>query len=367
MAQLRVLRYPVALSLCTTMVTFAFGVCAVLAFQKTGSGESWLAIWQRWDAFSFLDLAQHGYPHGGDEREYLIVWLPVFPMAVRITHLLIPNWPAAAIVLSNVCCAAALSYLFLLVRMEYNTSLARRAVLFCAIFPTAYFLHVGYSEAIFLFLSVAAFYHARRSDWFACGAFGMLATGTRFPGIAILPPLVLEYLQQRDFHWRAIRWDITFLALVPLGAVVYLWINFYYFGDALHFLAAERRVWSAFLRWPFPSVVGNWYGIRHSAADARLLQYGGPFVAFFIATAALVAAPFCLRPCYALYLGLSWVTIFCSNFPISSPRYILPVFPIFMLMARASRKQWLRDAIIFLSSLFYAICAMHFVRGWWAF
>ncbi|PYI75101.1 MAG: hypothetical protein DMF04_11190 [Verrucomicrobia bacterium] len=365
--QLRAVRYPIALSLCTTIITFAFGVCAVLAFHKTVSQESWLAIWQRWDALSFVDLAQHGYPHGVNKRKYLIVWLPVYPIAIRITRLFIPNWPAAAVVLSNVCCAAALSYLFLLARMEYNTRLARRAVLFCAIFPTAYFLHIGYSEAIFLLLSVATFYYARRGNWFLCGAFGMLATGTRVPGIAILPPLALEYFQQRDFRWRAIRWDIAGLALVPLGAAAYLWINFRYFGDPLHFLVVERQGWSAFLRWPLPSFAGNWYGIRNAAADERLIQYGGPFAAFCITTATLVAAPFCLRPCYALYLGLSWVIIFCNNFPLASPRYVLSVFPVFLVMARVSRSQWLGDALAFLSALFYAICAMHFARGWWGF
>ena len=55
--------------------------------------------------------------------------------------------------------------------MEYDARLARRAVLFCAVFPTVYFLHIAYSEAIFLLLSVGAFYHARRGQWLICGSF----------------------------------------------------------------------------------------------------------------------------------------------------------------------------------------------------
>lgn len=366
-ASLRQVQYPIALSFGTTVATFAFGVCAVLAFEKTVPAGSWLAIWQRWDALCLLDLAQHGYPQQGSSREYLIAWLPVFPMAIRLMHLIIRNWQAAAVVLSNLCCAGALTYLFLLARMEYNIELARRAVLFCVIFPTAYFLHVGYSEAIFLLLSIAAFYHARRAQWLICGVFGILATGTRVPGIAILPPLALEYLQQRNFQWRAIRWNVAFLALVPLGGVAYLWINYHSFGDPLHFLAAQKQFWSGFVRWPLSSVAGNWYGINHSSADARLIQYGGPLAAFMVTTAAVIAAPFSLRPCYALYLALSWIIVFFNNFPLSSPRYILSVFPIFILLARITGRAWLRDSIAFLSALFYAICAMHFARGWWGF
>jgi hypothetical protein len=37
------------------------------------------------------------------------------------------------------------------------------------------------------------------------------------------------------------------------------------------------------LRWPFPSVEANWYGVWHARASERVLQYGGPFVAFVLA------------------------------------------------------------------------------------
>jgi Mannosyltransferase (PIG-V) len=366
LAQVRVVRYPIALSLCTTVITFAFGICGTLAFEKKIPSESWLASWQRWDAPSFLDIAQHGYPHDGS-REHLAVLLPVYPFAIRLSHFLIRNWHAAAVVLSNLCFAAVLAYLFLLVRLEYEAGVARRAVLFCAIFPTAYFLHAAYSESMFLLFTIAAFYHARRGQWLICGILGMLATGTRLPGAAVLPALVLEYLHQRDFRWRAIRWDAAALALVPLGALAYLWINYRCFGDPLYFLAAQKQVWGAFLRWPFPSVRGNWYGVLHASADERVIQYGGPLLAFMIMMAALLAAPIVLRPSYALYLALSWVMIFFNNFPISSPRYILAVFPLFILLGRAANRAWLRDSLAFLSSLLYAICIIHFVRGWWAF
>jgi Mannosyltransferase (PIG-V) len=365
--QLRRVSYPVAISFCTTAITFAFGACAVLVFEKAIPGESWLAIWKRWDALPFLDLAQNGYPHEPGSREHVVALLPVYPLAIRAGHLFIADWHLAAVVISNCCCAAALVYLFLLAHMEYDAALARGTVLFCAIFPTAYFLHIAYSESIFLLLTVAAFYYARRGQWLVCGLLGMFATGTRIPGVAVLPPLALEYLQQRNFRWRGITASMGFLLLIPLGAVAYLLINYYCFHDPLHFLATQKQSWGVFLRWPVQSVTANWYGIRHFSADERVVQYGGPLAAFIFSTAALLAAPFVLRPCYSLYLAISWVIIFFNNFTISSPRYILVLFPIFILLARLTRSEWLRDSIAFLFALFYAICAMHFARGWWAF
>ncbi|PZR74870.1 MAG: hypothetical protein DLM52_08700 [Chthoniobacterales bacterium] len=366
-ASLRRVRYPVGLGLSVTVITFAFGICAAFAFGHEIPGENWLSTWNRWDASSFLDLARNGYPHETGEREHLIVLLPLYPLAIRFAHFLIPDWHFAAVAVSNACSLLAFVYLFRLARLEYGGVVARRAVLFCAIFPTAYFLHIAYSESLFLFLSVAAFYYARRGKWVAGSLCGVLATATRLPGAAIFPALLIEYLQQRKFSLRALRWDMAALLLVPLGTVSFLWLNYSCFGDPLHFLAAQRQVWGAFLRWPFPSVADSWYGILHSHADERVIQYGGPFAAFILLSAALIAAVFFLRPCYTTYLALSWIVIFCNNFPVSSPRYVGVVFPLFLLLGRATTSSVRRDALSFLFTLFYALCAAHFVRGWWGF
>jgi hypothetical protein len=368
-SSLRIARigYPLGLALGVTVITFAFGVCSFLAFERNAPFESWLAIWNRWDAPHFLTVAEHGYGYALQGHEHLIALLPLYPTAIWLTHLLVSNWHAAGVLVSNLCCAGAFVYLFLLTRLEEDESTAQRAVLLFAVFPTAFILHAAYSESIFMLVSIGAFYHARRSAWCTACILGMLATGARVPGIALLPPLAVEYLQQRQFRWREIRWNVMWLALVPLGALVYLGINYHYYNDPLHFVAAQKQVWGAFFRWPWQGVSSNWYGLLHGTATERVIQYGGPFVAFVIATTALIAAPFFLRPAYTLYLALSWVMIFFNNFPVSSPRYLLGVFPLFMLGARVCRIPWLRDSLVFLSVLFYALCTMHFVRGWWAF
>ncbi|MEP6708670.1 MAG: mannosyltransferase family protein [Verrucomicrobiota bacterium] len=365
--RIRPILYPLTLALLTTFITLAFGVCAFLGLENRIPEEGWLAIWNRWDAPHFQDVAQNGYPDQVGPREFLIAYLPVFPLAIWVVRWIFRDWHLAAFLLSNVCCAAAFVYFFLLNRLEYDRRTARWAVLFLATFPTAYFLHAAYSESLFLLCTVAAFYHARRGQWLLCGILGMLATGTRIPGLAIVPPLTLEYLYQRNFRWRKIRWDFAFLALIPLGILAYFFINYHYFGDALHFLGPQRKVWGAFLRSPFPEASANWYGVWHAKPSERVLQYGGPLVAFVIATGCVLVAPFKLRPCYALYLAFSWVLIFSNNYPVCSPRYLLPVFPLFMLIARLCRQHWLRDAVVFMSVMFYALCTLHYVRGWWTF
>jgi Gpi18-like mannosyltransferase len=361
------IQYPLALFFFATLFTFCFGVCAYLVLENKIPREGWIGIWNRWDAPDYLDLARNGYPDEAGAREFLLVLLPLYPLTIRSAYWIVRDWQIAALLVSNICCAGAFVYFFLLNRLEFNERMARRALFLLAIFPTAYFLHVGYAESLFLLLSIAAFYHARRGQWLLCGLLGMLATATRIPGIALLPPLAFEYLQQKNFRWREIRWDIVSLALLPLGAVIYVYICYHNYGNAFHFFDLQRKIWGAFLRWPFPSVVGNWIGVWHAEASQRVLQYGGPFVAFVLATAALLIAPFRLRACYAIYLGVSWVLIFSNNYPVSSPRYLLVVFPLFMVLAQLCRRSWIRDSFAFVCLLFYALCTTCFIRGWWAF
>src|SRR6185295_14727627 len=155
--------------------TFCFGVCAYLVLENKMPPEGWLGMWNRWDAPHYLDLAQNGYPHESGVREFLLVLLPLYPLTIRLAYWIVRDWEIAALLVSNLCCAGAFVYFFLLNRLEYSERAARRALFFLAIFPTAYFLHVGYAESLFLLLSIAAFYHARRGQWLLCGLLGMLA------------------------------------------------------------------------------------------------------------------------------------------------------------------------------------------------
>ncbi|MEY2562536.1 MAG: hypothetical protein QOH88_729 [Verrucomicrobiota bacterium] len=361
-------RYPLMLALLSTILTFAFGFCAYLVIQNKIPPEGWLGIWNRWDAWHYLNVAEHGYAgEGSGEQRYMIVFLPLYPLSIHLSYFLVRNWHVAAVIVSNLCAAGAFCYCFLLTQKEYGRHAAKAAVFYFSIFPTAYFLHVAYSESVFLFLTIGAFYYARQSRWLPCALMGMLATSSRISGLAVMLPLAFEYFQQKEFRWRNIRWDAALLALIPLGVVAYLYLNYHYFGDPFKFLQYQREHWHRWLRWPFPALKANWYMVTHdTAVIERVMQHGWQLAAFVFGTAGLILAAFRLRLCYTLYLALSWVLIFCDSFTLCSPRYLLTLFPLFMLMAEARRREWLHYSATMLFLLFYALNVTQFVRGWWA-
>jgi Gpi18-like mannosyltransferase len=63
---------------------------------------------------------------------------------------------------------------------------------------TAYFLVLGYTESLFLALSLASFYFARKGKWLTCGSLAALGAATRVNGIVLLPALIVEAFLNKD-------------------------------------------------------------------------------------------------------------------------------------------------------------------------
>jgi hypothetical protein len=363
----RPIKFPLLVGFWSAILTLGFGIFARMVIDDhLPPPGHWLDVWMRWDVLHYLELARHGYSAGGGpSQRFLIVFLPLYPFTIKLLKPFVGELHLAALLVSNLACVGAFVFAFLLVQKERGTRIARRAVCYFAIFPTAYFLHIAYTESLFLFLTIAAFYYARCGRWPLCAVFAMLATGTRVFGVAVLPALAFEYLQQRNFRWREIRWDLAWMFLAPVGLLFYLWINYRISGDPLHFLPIQREHWFHYLRSPFPALKSSWDGVTAGQAVDRVCRHGPQLLAFAAGTLAVVFSAFRLRWTYTVYLAVTWVIIFCDNFPLSSPRYLLSQFPLFSLLASWARRPWRQFLLTFSFLLLYALYATQFARGWW--
>src|SRR5207245_1265467 len=90
--------------------------------------------------------------------------------------------------------------LYALTTLEFSVPMARRTVLLLASFPASFFFLSPYSESLFLLASLLCFWSARRGQWGAAGAAGVVSSATRSVGILLLPALVLISL--------ALRWKL---------------------------------------------------------------------------------------------------------------------------------------------------------------
>lgn len=345
------------------LLLFYFGAksYAVLWDKYLASPHQWLQIWDQWDFGYYQKIAESGY----SRNDGSIAFYPLFPWLMRLVSYIGKSYLAAGLIISGIASIIAAILLRRLVRLDYPASVAMRSVWFFLIFPTAYFLHVGYSESLFLALALACILAARIQRWWWAGVLGAFCWMTRGVGAVLVPTLAVEaarqYLVRRCWN-RQWLW----IAVVPVGFGVYLFINWHVAGNPFAFL--QTRKISFEQSFAFPSV-----GIRQALwalyPTSREAEMVGVQELSFAALGLIctIISWIKLRPVYAMWMTASLVLFISVNFLQSIPRYTLTMFPIFILFALLGRNRFWAGVITVWSLLLFALFAALFARGEWAF
>ncbi|MDQ3580989.1 MAG: hypothetical protein M3495_04940 [Pseudomonadota bacterium] len=339
---------------------FTFGIQAVAAFTPKHGG--WLEMWNNWDSTHYLRLAEHGYVAAGDGRVSL-VFFPLYPWLVRLTALLARDYMLAAFIVSGFASVAAALLLRRLARCDETEAVSRNAVWFLLIFPTSFFLHIGYTESLFLALTLGCFLAARKSHWALAGVLGAGACLTRVNGLILGPALAMEVAIQ---YWqtRRINFRWLWLGLVPLGFLGYLWLNYEVTGDFFAFTKIMHEHW-------YKKFASPWFGIYDVYLRARGMNVTeglNELIGIILITLCTVWSWIRLRPSYSVWITLNWLLICSTAYVLSVPRYGLTLFPIFILFSQActGRRFWFAMLTLW-SVLYLALYTGRFAQGMWAF
>ncbi len=108
------------------------------------SPYQWFQTWDQWDFGYYQEIAEFGY----NKTDGSIAFYPLFPGLIRLVAYFSGNYLAAGLIVSGIACVVAAILLRRLVQLDYPVSVAMSSVWFFLIFPTAYFLHVGYTESL---------------------------------------------------------------------------------------------------------------------------------------------------------------------------------------------------------------------------
>ncbi|HEY8685725.1 MAG TPA: mannosyltransferase family protein [Chloroflexota bacterium] len=330
-----------------------------------------------WDTQWYTDIARRGYDWSKSVGTSPTAFFPLYPLLIRLGVILTHrSYLGVALAISNLCFLGALSFLWRLTAWEFDREVAGRTILYIAVFPTALFFFAGYSESLFLLLSVASFYYLRRRDWLLAGLLGALASATRVTGILLLVPFLYEYARYSNFSWRKVdARGLIGLALVPMGLVAFMVYLRATVGDAFafgHYQAAWQKVFTLRL----------WAGTVESIRQILIVQPWASFfevhnvinltaLVLFLASTLLVARR--LPAAYALYLAAFWCVTLTSpaianGYPvplISMSRYVVTLFPVFMVWGLVgSRGHW-HDVYLILATAFLAVFTVQFLIGGW--
>jgi Gpi18-like mannosyltransferase len=309
-----------------------------------------------------MDLVEHGYSGGGKDR-VLLAFFPFYPWLVRAFAWALRDPLLAAFVVSAAASIAAGLMLRRLAELDESRAVARSAVWFFAIFPTAYFLHIPYTESLFLGLALGCIVAARDDRWMLAGLLGACASLTRINGLILVPVLALEAF----LVWRTKRrFDPRWLWSLAVGAgfLGYLWLNQHVAGDPLAFAHIQQEHWYHKLTPPWVGIRDVWLRIGRLNGMEGLHEF--IYIAFTFACTIWCWVK--LRASYAVWMTCNWLLITCTTFIISVPRYALTFFPIFILLGRAGTGRPLAfGAMTIAFLLFMGLYVQRFVHGLWAF
>lgn len=377
---------PLAAFFVTRLIVFLGAYLAEIALpSRTGDGlyhvdpnNIFLDVWARWDSSFYINIVRDGY-FFAEGFQSSVAFFPLYPMFIYLLEPLAGSLLAAGVLVSNLSLVGALIFLYKLTDFEFNDSgTATRTVFYIAAFPTAFFFTAVYTESTFLLFAVGSMYFARKGEWGWAALFGMLTSATRIVGVLMLGVVGLEWLRKHGWTldtmhkkeaWlnmlNAVRRDyisLGMILMIPLGVFSYMHFLNTHFGDPVAF-STTQSAWGRQTVGPIAVVMrdvealfaGNfmtgeiWY---HLALDL------GAFAAVMLVSFFIWQR---LGASYALYAMLC-VLIPASSGSQSISRYVLVVFPFFMMLGVWGKNALLDRTLLIGFSVFLGILTSVFVN-----
>ncbi len=346
-------------------------IAAVVIGQRPGqhfaaSTNPILAVWGRWDAEHYLNIAIHGY--SGTEPAFF----PLYPVLIRLVGALTGNHLIAGLIISNVAAFFGLLFFYKLIEHQYNRHVAQRATFYISIFPTAIFFSAVYTESLFFCLTVASFYYIRERKWVLAGVIGFFAALTRVEGVLLAVPFFIEWVGVLYANGREIaRWPMDYVIrpivgqlLIPLGLAVYMGYLWVLRGDPLYFSHVQIH-WGRHLAPPWVAF-GNTIGFLSHATSPQAIADKSLEVAFTVLMlAVLVLGWRRMRLSYLAYMIVSIVIPMSTSSLMSMPRFALVLFPMFAMFGLWGEKPAINNAIVAFSLSLLGMYTVLFADWYW--
>ena len=347
------------------------GWATIPPLADQGPAYPLVGVWQRWDACWYTKIATFGY----EANENSVNFWPLFPLLTALVSLVLGAGAVAlsGLVVAGIAFVAAIEGLRRLVGRDFGPDVANRTILAISFFPTAFFFFAPFTESLFLALSVWAIVGARERRWLLALVAAFLASLTRIQGLFLMLPLAWE----AGMAWRESGLSAGrrlgpidgrlvlsgVAAAVPLAG----------FGAFLAFSLAvagktpldTQDAWGGRnFHWPWDVAVAswNWAVERHDPLQFINL---GTLIGFGLA---ILVGLRRLPVAYSL-VAIPQVALLATRLqptPLTSTaRYLLVVFPVFVLLAgvedRRLQLAWFAGSIMFLTILLLAFETGQFV------
>lgn len=378
------------------------------ALRMSFPNALWL-MWHHFDSGFYLQIVKYGYaPASSLHHQDNWVFYPLYPLLMNgLGRLLSGNIATysnatvliAGVLISNLAGVGMITYLYLLVRWEFNARIAARSVLYLVLFPTAFFFSAIFTESLLLGLCIACIYYTRRHSWWLAGLCGSLAALTRLQGITLVIPLAWEYLRVLSARYAPLPAEMPTLrlerakivlscslrglllaarepknwlhalalALIPCGLLAFMVYGQLHINDFFATFHASAWGWRRHIAAPWTLLI---YSLRHPVLG-QPLNWNFWVLNITTALAGIVVIVWSWRRLpmtYTLYTAVMVLLPLSSSLLNSYGRYALLVFPAFILLAIFTSQNWgktehLHNFIIASFAALEAVFMIFFVLG----
>jgi Gpi18-like mannosyltransferase len=226
---------------------------------------------------------------------------------------------------------------------------AKAALLLFITFPAAVFLHAGYTESLFLFLTLLSFYLIEKKLYVAAALFGGLTSATRLVGI-IMPTLFA--LLPIPF-----RKKLPLILISTVGILAYCSFLFINYHNPLYFAEAQKH-WckinsNCTVTFPIQTLYDK-YLILPSVQT--IMQegigtdtYNWIFSVLFIGLGITMIKSF-PTPYWIYSLGIILFPL-ATGSTASMTRYVYLAFPVFFALSKSLSNKYLIGIVLLLFSI----------------
>lgn len=332
----------IATALAAFVANLVFEPAIARGFSMPFASAKFMEIFAAWDSGWYWDIATRGYYFRTDGQSS-IAFFPLYPMLMRAAAAPFGGGPAATWI-AGIVIASTANILALIQIHRFSEQLfgsrqiARRTVVYIAVFPWSFFMGRVYSESVFLLTTVLALRGAHDRRWWSAGAWGALATLTRPNGILIALPLALFALRGVT-SLRGLAARATALTPIPLAFLGFCFYVYGITGDPLAWLAAQSH-WGYSIGHPpwqqIQRVLATF--IEHGTYDYFFTSDIAVFEMLQAVTALvfLMATPMVFRrlgTAMGVYVLVSLLVPLSGNTLEGIGRYTSVLFPVFLVAA----------------------------------
>lgn len=328
--------------------------------------------WANFDGEHYIAIAQNGF-YGLAEQAFFPLYIILIKGVSVIFNNSIERFNLSGLLISNISFLIGLIGFYRLLRVDYEKKVAKICMILLLVFPTSFYFVSTYAEGLFFALVIWAFYYARNNKWLLASILGMLASATKVMGILLFPAFLFMILKNIKFNLAKINIKYLSILLIPLGILLYMYYLYTRYNDPLLFIRllptfGEQRSSTPIL---LPQVFYRYFfkiipHINYSYFPNVYVTFMELIVSIIFLGLSIVSI-WKLNIGYWIYLVLGYLLSSISGSFSSLPRYVIVLFPAFIIISLWLDKLpriW-KSMILGILFVLLIISQALFFRGYW--